>query len=225
MQSRRALTDHERRVIAYHEAGHALCSELLPGVDRTHKVSIVPARPGARLRPALPGGGPLPQEPGRADGPDDRRCSAAAPPRSSCSAASPPAPRTTSSSVAAISRSMIHEWAMGTSVSALQLAAEGGAVSDRTRELRDAEQQHLADEAMRRAVEAARRAPRAARPARRRAAALRGARARGHRADHGRRPDAAARRPSGGAAGRGRRADKRPAGFLSVQVPGAPGRL
>ena len=47
---------------------------------------------------------------------------------------------------------MIHEWAMGTSVSALQLAAEGGAVSDRTRELRDAEQQHLADEAMRRAV-------------------------------------------------------------------------
>jgi cell division protease FtsH len=41
---------------------------------------------------------------------------------------------------------------MGTSVSALQLAAEGGAVSDRTRELRDAEQQHLADESMRRAL-------------------------------------------------------------------------
>ncbi len=47
---------------------------------------------------------------------------------------------------------MIHDWAMGTSVSAIQLAEEGGAVSDRTRELRDAEQQHLADEAMRRAV-------------------------------------------------------------------------
>ena len=46
---------------------------------------------------------------------------------------------------------MIHEWAMGTSVSALQLVEEGGAGSDRTRELRDAEQQHLADEAMRRA--------------------------------------------------------------------------
>jgi cell division protease FtsH len=54
--------------------------------------------------------------------------------------------------VSQISRAMIHEWAMGTSVAALQLAAEGGAVSDRTRELRDAEQQHLADEAMRRAV-------------------------------------------------------------------------
>jgi cell division protease FtsH len=46
---------------------------------------------------------------------------------------------------------MIHDWAMGTSVSALRLAEEGGAVSDRTRELRDAEQQHLADEALRRA--------------------------------------------------------------------------
>ena len=53
--------------------------------------------------------------------------------------------------VAQISRAMVHEWAMGTSISALQLSAEGGAVSDRTRELRDAEQQHLADEAMRRA--------------------------------------------------------------------------
>jgi cell division protease FtsH len=54
--------------------------------------------------------------------------------------------------VAQISRAMVHEYAMGTSISALQLAAEGGAVSDRTRELRDAEQQHLADEAMRRAL-------------------------------------------------------------------------
>ena len=42
MQSRRALTEHERRVIAFHEAGHALCSELLPSVDRTHKISIIP---------------------------------------------------------------------------------------------------------------------------------------------------------------------------------------
>ena len=42
MQSRRALTEHERRVVALHEAGHALCAELLPGVDRVHKISIVP---------------------------------------------------------------------------------------------------------------------------------------------------------------------------------------
>src|SRR2546421_1140322 len=42
MQSRRTLTDHEKRVIAYHEAGHALCGELLPSVDRVHRISIVP---------------------------------------------------------------------------------------------------------------------------------------------------------------------------------------
>src|SRR6201991_3086853 len=42
MQSRRTLNEHERRVVAFHEAGHALCAELLPGVNRVHKISIVP---------------------------------------------------------------------------------------------------------------------------------------------------------------------------------------
>jgi len=42
MQSRRTLSDHERKVVAYHEAGHALCGELLPSVDRVHRISIVP---------------------------------------------------------------------------------------------------------------------------------------------------------------------------------------
>jgi cell division protease FtsH len=42
MQSSRALSDHEKRVVAYHEAGHALCGELLPSVDRVHRISIVP---------------------------------------------------------------------------------------------------------------------------------------------------------------------------------------
>jgi cell division protease FtsH len=51
--------------------------------------------------------------------------------------------------VAEISRSMVHEYAMGTSITSLQVSAEGGAVSDRTRQLRDEEQQHLTDEAMR----------------------------------------------------------------------------
>jgi len=36
------LNDHEKKVVAYHEAGHALCGELLPTVDRLHKISIVP---------------------------------------------------------------------------------------------------------------------------------------------------------------------------------------
>lgn len=42
VQSRRVLGDHEKRVVAYHEAGHALCGELLPSVDRVHRISIVP---------------------------------------------------------------------------------------------------------------------------------------------------------------------------------------
>jgi cell division protease FtsH len=42
VETRRALNDHERRVVAFHEAGHALVGELLPSVDRVHKVSIVP---------------------------------------------------------------------------------------------------------------------------------------------------------------------------------------
>jgi cell division protease FtsH len=42
VQSKRVLNDHERHVVAYHEAGHALCGELLPSVDRVHKISIVP---------------------------------------------------------------------------------------------------------------------------------------------------------------------------------------
>jgi cell division protease FtsH len=36
------LNAHEKEVVAFHEAGHALCAELLPGVDRVHKISIVP---------------------------------------------------------------------------------------------------------------------------------------------------------------------------------------
>jgi cell division protease FtsH len=42
MQARRGLNDQEKRIVAYHEAGHALCAELLPTVDRVHRISIVP---------------------------------------------------------------------------------------------------------------------------------------------------------------------------------------
>ena len=36
------LTDEEKLVTAYHEAGHALMAKLLPGTDPIHKVSIIP---------------------------------------------------------------------------------------------------------------------------------------------------------------------------------------
>jgi cell division protease FtsH len=42
VQSKRVLNRHEKRVVAFHEAGHALCGELLPSVDRVHRISIVP---------------------------------------------------------------------------------------------------------------------------------------------------------------------------------------
>jgi cell division protease FtsH len=42
VQSRRVLNTHEKQVVAFHEAGHALCGELLPSVDRVHRISIVP---------------------------------------------------------------------------------------------------------------------------------------------------------------------------------------
>ena len=54
--------------------------------------------------------------------------------------------------VAEISRAMIHDYAMGTSITSRKISAHGGEVSDRTRELRDEEQQHLADEARRAAA-------------------------------------------------------------------------
>ena len=36
------INDEEKKVIAYHESGHALLAELLPGADPLQKVSIIP---------------------------------------------------------------------------------------------------------------------------------------------------------------------------------------
>jgi cell division protease FtsH len=42
LQTRRVISPREKEIIAYHEAGHALVSELLPSVPKVHKISIVP---------------------------------------------------------------------------------------------------------------------------------------------------------------------------------------
>ncbi|NPV44044.1 MAG: ATP-dependent metallopeptidase FtsH/Yme1/Tma family protein [Firmicutes bacterium] len=38
----RVMSERERRLVAYHEAGHAVVAQLLPNVDPVHEVSIVP---------------------------------------------------------------------------------------------------------------------------------------------------------------------------------------
>lgn len=43
----RLLNPLERRVVAYHEMGHALVALSLPGVDKVHKISIIPCGIGA----------------------------------------------------------------------------------------------------------------------------------------------------------------------------------
>ena len=150
MQSRRTLNDHERRVVALHEAGHALCAELLPGVDRVHKISIVPGQ-CARLHAQPARGGPLPQD---ARGAHRLHDDAARRARGRGDRLRRDHHRRLRRPlrVAEISRSMIHEYAMGTTITSRKVSAQGGLVSDRTRELRDDEQQHLTDEAKRAAT-------------------------------------------------------------------------
>ncbi|MGH2944525.1 MAG: ATP-dependent metallopeptidase FtsH/Yme1/Tma family protein, partial [Solirubrobacteraceae bacterium] len=152
VQSRRVLNDHEKRVVAYHEAGHALCAELLPGVDRVHKISIVPRGRALGYTLNLPDedrylktreelidhmtvllGGRIAEQivfgevtTGASD--DLRR-------------------------VADVARAMVYDYAMGTPGTAQRAIADGGADSEQFRRVRDEEQQELAFEAQRAAHE------------------------------------------------------------------------
>ena len=38
----RLISDKEKRIIAYHETGHAIVAKVLPGSDPVHKISIIP---------------------------------------------------------------------------------------------------------------------------------------------------------------------------------------
>ena len=38
----RVISDHDRRLTAYHEAGHAVVMKLLPNADPVHEISIIP---------------------------------------------------------------------------------------------------------------------------------------------------------------------------------------
>ena len=48
------ITEKEKAITAYHEAGHALVAKLLPGTDPIHKVSIIPRGRALGLTQQLP---------------------------------------------------------------------------------------------------------------------------------------------------------------------------
>jgi cell division protease FtsH len=146
MQSRRALTDHEKRVVAYHEAGHALCGELLPSVDRVHRISIVPR--GKALGYTLN----LPEEDRYLKTREELidfmtmllggRAAEQLVFGSITTGASDDLKR-----VEEIAHAMVHEYAMGTGIRSLRVSPERA--SEATRKLRDQEVRELADEAFR----------------------------------------------------------------------------
>jgi cell division protease FtsH len=152
MESRRVMNEHEKRVVAYHEAGHALCSELLPSVEKVHKISIVPR--GRALGYTLN----LPEEDRYLKSRDELldylvvllggRVSESIIFGSVTTGASDDLKK-----VNEISRAMVAEYGMGNSMGSRRLAIEDYAISDNTRRLVDDEQADITDVAYRRAQE------------------------------------------------------------------------
>jgi len=148
MQSRRTLTEREKRVVAYHEAGHALCGELLPSVDRVHRISIVPR--GRALGYTLN----LPEEDRHLKTREELidymtmllggRAAEQLVFGSITTGAADDLKR-----VAEIARAMVRDYAMGTAFTSLRL---GDGAAEETQRVCDQEARELADEAFRAAL-------------------------------------------------------------------------
>ena len=151
MESRRVMTEHERRVVAYHEAGHALCSEMLTSVDKVHKISIVPR--GRALGYTLN----LPEEDRYLKTKEELtdymvvllggRVAEQITFGSVTTGASDDLKR-----VHDISRAMVVDYGMGTGIGSRRMPAEDYSISEHTRQMIDEEQSHIADLAFRRAL-------------------------------------------------------------------------
>lgn len=50
----RVISEKEKKVVAYHESGHALVAKFIPGTDPVHKVSIIPRGPALGYTLQLP---------------------------------------------------------------------------------------------------------------------------------------------------------------------------
>jgi cell division protease FtsH len=148
LQSRKVITDQEKRVVAWHEAGHAIASELLPTVDKVQKVSIVPR--GKALGYTLN----LPQEDrylkSRQELIDYMKMLLAGRVAEQVTFG-----RVTTGAaddlkrVTGIARSMVYEYAMGTQIRSHQVPGDDYGVSEALRRTRDEEVQAIAEEAYR----------------------------------------------------------------------------
>ncbi len=148
LATRKVITPQEKRVVAWHEAGHALVSELLPSVDKVQKVSIVPR--GKALGYTLN----LPQEDrylkSREELIDYMKVLLAGRVSEQITFG-----RVTTgaaddlSRVTTIARSMVYEYAMGTQIHAHQLPEDDSSSADATRQTRDEEVTAIAEEAYR----------------------------------------------------------------------------
>ncbi|MEA2341307.1 MAG: cell division protease FtsH, partial [Solirubrobacteraceae bacterium] len=146
VQSSTTLNDHERRVVAYHEAGHALCREILQTTDRVHKISIVPR--GAALGYVMN----LPDEDSYLKTREELIDQLTVLLGGRVAEQLVFGAVTTGASndllkVAEITHQMVHEYGMGTSTAIARAVTDANVVSDLTRRIRDEEQQELAYEA------------------------------------------------------------------------------
>ena len=152
MQSRRVITDHEKKVVAYHEAGHALCSEMLPSVQKVHRISIIPR--GRALGYTLN----LPEEDRYLKSREELLDYMVVLLAGRVAEHIIFGQITTGASddlhkVHEISRSMVTQYGMGTELASKQLPSDDYSMSDHTRRVIDEEQQYLTDLAHRRSME------------------------------------------------------------------------
>jgi cell division protease FtsH len=148
VESSRRLTDHERRVVAYHEAGHALCGELLPGVDKPHKVSIVPR--GSALGFAMS----LPEEDRYLKSREDlidymTVCLGGRVAEEVVFGAVTTGAANDLFKVAEITAAMVHQYAMGAEATGQRAWVDVQVASEHSRRIQDEEQRELAWEAER----------------------------------------------------------------------------
>jgi cell division protease FtsH len=151
LQQRKVLTEKERRILAYHEGGHALMGHLMGSVMELQKVTIVSR--GNALGYAFY----LPEEDRYLHTKEeliDRMVVALA----GRAAEEVVFGRVTNGAandlekVTEIARSMVFEWGMADTVSSRTLRADNYALSEATKRVRDEEQAHLTDSAYEEAV-------------------------------------------------------------------------